>query len=130
MRRKHWLLAAVVSAVAGLGSISFAGAVAPAKPKTVHKVTLGRDVVWAVQRRLLGHVHASLGTERLEVDRNDHSLEPAGKVRGQRDRQRQNDQLRDPRCGRQLTGSVSGNTMSGTYKSVPAGGTWSAHKTS
>ncbi len=31
-------------------------------------------------------------------------------------------------AGATYTGSVSGNTMSGTYKSVPAGGTWSAHK--
>ncbi len=33
-------------------------------------------------------------------------------------------------AGATYTGSVSGNSMSGTYKSVPAGGTWSAKKAS
>jgi hypothetical protein len=130
MRRKHWLLAAGVAAVAGLGSISVAGAVPPAKPKTVHKVTLAGT--WSGQ-----YSGAYSGTFTLHWAQRGSKLigtitlsSPQGKYGVNGTVSGKTINFGTVGAGASYTGSVSGNTMSGTYKSVPAGGTWSAHKTS
>ena len=130
MRRDHWVLAAVLASVAGLGSISVAGAVPTAKPKTVHKVTLAGT--WSGQ-----YSGAYSGTFTLHWKQTGSKLigsitlsSPPGKygVSGSVNGKAIN--FGTVGAGATYTGSVSGNSMSGNYKSRPAGGTWSAHKTS
>ncbi len=130
MRRKHWMLAAVVAAVAGLGSTSVAGAAPPAKPKTVHKVTLAGT--WSGQ-----YSGAYSGTFTLHWAQRGSKLigtitlsSPQGKYGVNGTVSGKTINFGTVGAGASYTGAVSGNTMSGTYKSVPAGGTWSAHKTS
>jgi hypothetical protein len=63
-----------------------------------------RDVVWALQRRFLGYVHASLDTVGHATERDDRALEPARQVQHQRQRVWKRDHVRGRWCGRHLHG--------------------------
>lgn len=127
MRRNYWLLAAVLVSVAGLGATSVAGAVPTAKPK--HATLAG---TWSGQYR-----GAYTGTFTLHWTQTGSKLRgsitlssPPGKYAVTGSYKGKAINFGTVGAGATYTGSVSGNSMSGNYKSVPAGGTWSAHKTS
>jgi hypothetical protein len=89
-----------------------------------------RDLVWAVQRRVLGHIHTSLDAARFEPARIDHAVEATWQVRHHRQRERQSHRFGAVAAGTTYTGAVSGKSMSGSYKTPQGGGKWSALKTS
>ncbi len=89
-----------------------------------------RHMVWSVQRRFLGEVHASVDAVAVEAAgsitlSNPHGKYPiTGTVHGKAI------QFGAVAQAPTSTGSVSGNSMSGSYKTGQGGGKWSAHKTS
>jgi len=128
-RRNHWVVAAVLASVVGIGSISVAGAAPTAKPKTMHKLTLAGT--WSVKysggysgtftlrwtqtgSKLVGSITLSSPPGKYPVNGSINGTAISFGTVG---------------AGATYTGSVSGNSMSGSYKSRPEGGTWSAHKT-
>ncbi len=128
MRRNRWLVAAVLASVAGLGASSVVGAVPTATAK--HDASLAGT--WS------GHYSGAYsGTFTLHWIQKGSKLSGSIKLSSPPGKYSVNGSITGKTikfgtvgAGATYTGSVSGNSMSGTYKSVPAGGTWSAHKTS
>ena len=123
MRRNPWLLAAVLAAAAVLGVTSVANA-AP----TVSSTLAG---TWSGQYR-----GAYSGTFTLRWTQSGSSLRgsialsnPRGKYPISGSVQGKAIRFGAVGAGATYTGSVSGKSMSGTYKTAKGGGTWSAHKT-
>ena len=87
-------------------------------------------MVWAVQRRLLGEFTLQWTQSRSSLHgsitlSNPHGKYPiTGTVHGKAI------QFGAVGAGATYTGSVSGKSMSGSYKTGKGGGKWSAHKTS
>ena len=124
MKRNPWLLAAVLAAVAVFGGTSVAKA-APAANSTLAGTWSGRYsgafsgtftlhwTKWGSKLRgsiALSNPHGKYGIN--------------GSVQGRAIR------FGAVGAGATYTGSVSGKSMSGSYKTAQGGGTWSAHKTS
>jgi hypothetical protein len=124
MKRNPWLLAAVLAAVAVFGGTSVAKA-APAANSTLAGTWSGR------------YSGAFSGTFTLQWTQSGSSLrgsialsKPRGKYPISGSVQGRAIKFGAVGAGATYTGSVSGKSMSGSYKTAQGGGTWSAHKTS
>jgi hypothetical protein len=132
MMRNPWLSAAVLAAVAVLGAASVASA-APAANQTrspKHHPTLAGT--WSGQ-----YSGAFSGTLTLHWTQSGSTLSgsialsnPSGKYSVSGSVHGSAISFGAVGAGATYTGSVSGKSMSGSYKTPKGGGTWSAHKTS
>jgi hypothetical protein len=135
MKRYSWLVAVVVAAVAVLGTTLVANA-APtamrthsAKPKPKHRSTLAGTWSGKYSGAFSGtftlHWTQSgtklTGTITLSSPKGKYGI--SGSVRGSAIN------FGAVGVGATYTGSASGKSMSGTWKSPQGGGAWSAHKT-
>jgi hypothetical protein len=132
MRRNPWLLAAVIVAVAALCATWVAKA--PSAVDQSHSTTRHSTLAGTWSGRYSGAFSGTFtlhwtqsgsilrGSIALSNPRGKYGI--SGSVRGRAIK------FGAVGVGATYTGSVSGKSMSGSYKSPQGGGNWSAHKTS